>query len=307
MLEKDWEKLGALPEGARPGVLTASHEGFGLVGAVVEPANGGLLERMRTRRVQLHRVTASGLALVYEGLGWLQAVDCHGPMCAAVGAALRPSGTGTDYHLVVSVDGGHQWQHRGPIPVPSIAQVLALSAYEFWVLGASYLGRTTDGGATWSEVPLTGERSPQSERLRRAPGGVALLGRGLALTVDGGHTWVQEAQGPLRLSDVEGGQVVGTTEGHARLGEWSGGLVTWGPALPEHREPLRLSTTGGTLRVLSRSAAPGRGGSDLMLHLSQDGGQTWSHHPLPTGPLVDIAGPWGLGVDAQGQVFGHLA
>ena len=33
------------------------------------------------------------------------------------------------------------------------------------------------------------------------------------------HTWVQEAQGPARLYDVEGGQVVGTPEGHARLGE----------------------------------------------------------------------------------------
>src|SRR5689334_10933526 len=166
---------------------------------MTEPTAGTLPDRMRARRAQLHRVTARGLERAYEGPGWIQALDCNGSLCAALGATLKASGAGSDYHLLLSTDGGRQWNVRGPVPAPSAAQVLVVSATELWVLGAYFLARTADGGATWTEVALDGERNPHTERLRRAERGVALLGKGLLHTHDGGTTWGRELTNGARL------------------------------------------------------------------------------------------------------------
>jgi photosystem II stability/assembly factor-like uncharacterized protein len=304
--EKDWEKLGELAEGLRTGAVSVSREGFGLLGAMTEPTAGPLSDRMRGRRAQLHRVTAQGLSRVYEGLGWIQALDCHGNLCAALGATLKASGSGSDYHLLVSTDGGLAWRLRGPVPAPSASQVLAVSADEFWVLGAYYLGRTTDGGASWTEPALDGERSPHAERLRRAERAVAVLGKGLSYTQDGGATWKTEGSGAARLVDVDGAYVVAAESGHARVGERRGGEVRWLSPLPSGREPLRLAVDGTALRVLTRNADPSKG-VEPTVHVSEDGGKSWSSQKLDVSQHVDIAGRHGLGVDMRGRIFGRLS
>jgi photosystem II stability/assembly factor-like uncharacterized protein len=305
--ERDWEKLGELADGLRVGAVAAGREGFGLVGTMSEPTTGSLPERMRARRAQLHRVTAKGLERVYEGLGWIQALDCQGTLCAALGATLKGSGSGSDYHLLVSTDGGKQWSLRGPVPATSASQVLAVSADEAWVLGAYYLGRTADGGATWTEVmALEGERNPHQERLRRVERGVAVLGKGLCLTQDGGATWKSEGPGNARWVDVDGAYVVAVEGNQPRLGERRGGEVRWGSPMPSGREPLRLTVEGSTVRVLTRNADPAKG-VELQVHVSEDGGKSWSTQKLDTGAHTDIAGRHGLGTDMRGRVFGRLA
>ncbi|HVG63025.1 MAG TPA: neuraminidase [Hyalangium sp.] len=306
MAEKDWERLGELAEGLRPGAVAASREGFGLVGAMTEPTAGTLPDRMRARRAQLHRATAKGLERVYEGPGWIQAIDCNGNLCAALGATLKASGAGSDYHLLVSTDGGRQWNVRGPVPAPSATQVLAVSATELWVLGAYFLARTADGGATWSEVALEGERNPHVERLRRTERGMALLGKGLFPTQDGGATWGRELTGGARLVDLDGAYVLAVENGQGRVGERRGGEVRWMAPLPSGREPLRLAVAGGAQRVLTRSADPSKG-VEAAVHVSEDGGKTWSTQKLVVGPHMDIAGPHGLGTDMRGRVFGRLS
>jgi hypothetical protein len=72
------------------------------------------------------------------------------------------------------------------------------------------------------------------------------------------------------------------------------------------REPLRLSATGSVLRVLTRHAEPGNGVAPAM-QVSEDGGRSWSTQPLEVGPHADVAGPYGLGMDVRGQVFGRLS
>lgn len=306
MPEKDWERLGELSEGLKVGAVAASQEGFGLIGAVVEPADGGLLERMKARRAQIHRVAAGTVTRTWEGPGWIQAMNCHGALGVAIGATLKPSGSGSDYHLLVSTDGGREWQARGPVGAPSLGQVLAVSDQEVWVLGAWFLGRTTDGGATWTELELEGERNPHTERLRRVEGGVALLGKGLSLTMDGGATWSQRDVGAARVVDVDGAFVAAVVEGQARVGERQGSEVRWLEPPPVAREPLRLVASEGVLRLLTRGVDPSKG-PDLALHVSEDGGRTWSSHSLPLGPPVDIAGrEWGLGVDLRGGVYGRV-
>ncbi|MBN1204034.1 MAG: neuraminidase [Myxococcaceae bacterium] len=286
--------------------MAASRDGFGLVGTMTEPTTGTLPDRMRARRAQLHRVTARGLERVYEGPGWVLALDCHGALCAALGAVLKPSGAGSDYHLLVSTDGGKQWSLRGPVPAPSASQVLAVSADELWVLGAYFLGRTANGGAAWAEVALEGERNPHAERLRRVERGVAVLGKGLSFTQDGGATWRSEAAGSARLVDVDGAHVLAAESGQARLGERRLGEVRWMPPVAQGREPLRLATVGAVLRVLTRNADPSKGVEPLV-HASEDGGKSWTTQKLEVGPHVDIAGPYGLGTDMRGRVFGRLA
>ncbi|ADO76006.1 WD40/YVTN/BNR-like repeat-containing protein [Stigmatella aurantiaca] len=306
MAETSWEKRGSLAEGLRAGAVAASRDGFGLVSAVAEPSAGALQDRMRGRRAHVYRATSHGLERVYEGPGWIQALDCHGALCAALGATLKASGSGSDYHLLVSTDGGRQWVVKGPVPVPSAVQVLGVSTEEFWVLGAYYLGRTLDGGATWEEVELEGERNPHAERIRRTEQGVALLGKGLALTRDGGGTWSRESAGAARLVDVDGAYVVAVDGTQARLGERRGGEVRWLSALPAGREPLRLTAEGAVVRVLTRNADPGKG-VEPSVHVSEDGGKTWSVQKHELGPHADIAGPYGLGTDLRGGVFGRVA
>ena len=83
--------------------------------------------------------------------------------------------------------------------------------------------------------------------------------------------------------------------------------MRWLEPLPPGREPLRLAVTEGVLRLLTRGVDPTRG-ADPMLHVSEDGGQSWSHHPLPPGTVhADLAGrAWGLGV-AGHVLHGHMA
>jgi hypothetical protein len=304
--ERDWEKLGELSEGLKVGAVAVSREGFGLIGARVEPSGGNLLERMRGRRAQLHRVAAGAAMKTWEGPGWIQALDCNGALGVAIGGTLKPSGSGSDYHLLVSTDGGREWRTRGLVGAPSLGQVLAISDQELWVLGAWFLGRTVDGGATWTELALEGERNPHTERLRRVDGGVALLGRTLSLTTDGGATWSQLDVGAARVVDLEGSFVAALVDGQARVGERQGNEVRWLEPLPAGREPLRLAATEGVLRLLTRGTDPSKG-TDLALHQSEDGGRTWSHHSLPLGPQVDIAGrEWGLGVEVGGAIYGRV-
>jgi hypothetical protein len=113
--------------------------------------------------------------------------------------------------------------------------------------------------------------------------------------------------GGARVYDVNGPCEVAFVDGEVRVGERQGEDVRLLASLPAGREPLRLATAeGGLLRLLTRNADPSQG-PDIGLHYSEDGGASWSSHPLPVGPLVELAGRWGLGVDARSQVFGTLA
>lgn len=296
MPEKDWERLGDLAEGSKVGAVSVSSEGFGLLGVTAEASGGTLLERMKGRRAQLHRAGDGALIQTWDGPGWIQSVDCLGNTVAVVFATLKPSGTGSDYHLLLSTDGGREWQSRGPIPAPSLAQVLVASEREVWVLGSWYLGRTADAGTTWSEVELEGERNPYTERLRRVEGGVALLGRGVWLAQQGGASWTRQDVGAARVVEGEGRYVLALVDGQGRLGERQGSEVQWREPKMLGREPLRLASSEGLLRMITRGTDPAKG-VDLMIHTSEDAGRSWVHQALPLFvPPVDIAGrEWALG------------
>lgn len=306
MGEKNWTQKGALPSGALPKAVAVSPEGYGLVAAYVDPAEGPPSEQLRQRKAQLLRVTASGAEQVYEAAGWIASLDGHGSLWFALGATLKAAGAGSDYRLLRSTDGGKTWQGRGTIPAPSAAQVLAVDERQAWVLGAGYLGVTLDGGASWQTVQLQGERNPTLERLRRAGNSVALVGRGLAFSLDFGNSWARDEVGGAQVHDFDGEYLVVSKGNQVGVGRRQGNAITWLTGLPADRHPLRITSTGPVVRILSRAADPSRNGVDLTVYRSEDGGKAWTGIPLGLRAEADIAGEYGLGVNLAGELQGNF-
>ncbi len=305
--EKNWSKKGALPEGALPKAVALSPEGYGLIAAYTEPAADSPSEQMRGRKALLLRVTSAGAETVYDGGGWVQALDGNGQVWFAVAATLKASGQGSDYRLLRSTDGGKSWQGRGPILATSVAQVVAIDEQRAWVLGAGYLGVTTDGGQSWTPVTFDGDRNPTTERLRRVGEDVALLGHGvLAVTQDLTQAWTREELPGAQVHDFDGRYVVVSKEGRVGVGVRDGSKTTWLGGLPEGRVPLRIASAGQVVRVLSRAADASKG-ADLVLYRSEDGGQEWDAVPLKDlRAEADIAADFGLGLTLRGELRGNL-
>jgi photosystem II stability/assembly factor-like uncharacterized protein len=305
--EKNWSKKGVLPEGALPKAVAVSPEGYGLVAAYTEPAVDDLHEQLRGRKALLLRATSTGSETVYDGSGWIQALDGNGAVWFAVAATLKASGEGSDYRLLRSTDGGKSWQGRGPILATSVAQVLAIDEQRAWVLGSGYLGVTTDGGHSWTPVAFDGDRDPTVERLRRVGEDVALLGDGvLATSRELTHAWTRESFPGARVHDFDGRYVVVSKEGQVGVGLREGGATRWLGGLPEGHTPLRITSAGPVVRVLSRAAEASKG-VDLTLYRSEDGGESWSAVPLNgLRAEADIAGGFGLGLTYRGELRGNL-
>jgi len=281
--------------------VSVGPEGCGVVAVTLEPTEGSPEAQMRGRQAQLWRVTADEARPVYEGSGWIQAIDNHGACWFAVAATLRATGAGADYRLLRSTDGGETWGASGPIPASSIGRVLAVSEHEAWVLGARHLAATMDGGASWSPISLAGERDPVQERLRRLDSGVALVGPGIAASTDSGRSFIHRRT-PGTVYDVAGGMLIARVGDTPRIGILGDKEISWLAHLPGDRMPVRLAVQGPVVRILSRAADPTRG-VDLKLHPSEDGGKTLSEVWLGLTQHADIAGLHGLGLDLQGQVF----
>lgn len=306
MPERDWSRRGELAEGERPTAVAVSAEGYGLLGSVAEPDTSSTAEQLRRRKARLLRVTPSGVEQVYECAGWIQALDGNGTTWFAVVAELKASGSGSDYRLLASLDGGRSWELRGNIPSSSAGQVLAVTANEIWVLGAYQLAVTKNGGKSWTRVELAGNRNPNTERMRRLDRSVIVLGGGIAVTTDAGVSWSKDPLGGARVHDASGRLLVATRERHVRLGRNDGQAVSWFGTLPDGRLPLRLATTGEAIRVLTRAADPAQG-AGLVLYRSEDGGKGWTGLDLALRQeAADLAGDCGLGVDPRGSIFGTL-
>jgi hypothetical protein len=227
-----WVEVGAFQgyPGASPIVVTP--DGTGLVGTTADSGEDDLTERLRNRRTAIHRVTSAGVVVVYQGTGGIVALDGVGDVRVAIRGTLKEAGEGSDYHLLLSTDGGWTFEERGPIEVLSILEVIASSADEIVVHGARTLARTLDGGETWEALTPREDWDLVRERLRR----------------DGRET------------------------------EWSS-------KVPDDRLLLRVAIEGDVVRILTRARDP-RGGTDIQLFRSENGGRSFRMQRMDLGPRL---------------------
>jgi photosystem II stability/assembly factor-like uncharacterized protein len=282
--------------------MRASEGLYGLIGVGHQPSAGDALSRLRQSRATIFRATTAGVTPVYEGQGWIEAIDGAGSVWFAVRAVLHGE-AGSDYTLLRSLDAGMRWEERGPIYARSVKHVLALSADSAWVHGAMSLFSTSTGGKEWVEVKAPGARIAHRETLRRDDSGAVLIvggDAGALITRDGGTTFTPVPM-PGTVHDFARGLFLLSVDGKASIA-----AANQAPAaFAEHRLPMRLVVEGDVRRVLSRGADPEKA-PRMGIHRSEDGGKTWSRFERQLTPDCDIAGrDFGLGMDVAGGV--HVA
>lgn len=137
-------------------------------------------------------------------------------------------------NLYVSSDDGATWSAVLALNFPEDVRGVAFANANVGVAAGSSVWRTTDGGATWSEVATSVLQDRFAHRVAaNGVGGFVLVGDEgfIAHSADGGATWTQRASGStIRLRDVAfNGAGVGVAVGDAAnevLRTTDGGL-TW--------------------------------------------------------------------------------
>lgn len=177
------------------------------------------------------------------------------------------------YQLVRSTDDGLTWEERGD--VVNTGALLTLSANEVWIL-SDPVARSADGGRTFQEVSLPGERDTISERLSLGRKGEVLLTgpRGLLRMGRDGVLKEQDALEGWNVTAAAGGYFGGNHDGVLAIRKDAPG-ATW---VPFKRGEFRISSMaadGEVIRVLLHPVDPSKGGTQY--HVSMDGGRTWRH------------------------------
>ena len=217
---------------------------------------------------------------------WSVVVDPETPATVFTGTA--------DGRLFASEDGGRPWRRIGPeLPATSFIDILRIAPADRSTLFAHYnlfhqeIGRSTDGGDTWQL--LRGPGSGDVEELLidpRNPARVlAVIGQpgGVYVSTDGGESW----------SRVLPGRIVALAQAP------SDPDVLYAATLSSPPAPLRAevcrSTDGGASWGCSGFGPEEKGGVGALavdprdssvvlaslatgIHLSLDGGATWSLH-----------------------------
>jgi photosystem II stability/assembly factor-like uncharacterized protein len=301
----DWAVRGALP------ARNFKPEGVRVLGPQRAVLAGYLDEgKLEKNQAVIYLVDQGGARQVHSEQGWIEALDVAGSVAFAVHAILKPDGSGSQYGLRKSLDGGATWSLAGPIPAPSVTQILAVSAQEAWVLGEGVLMQTTDAGSSWYPVNAPGERNSVVERLARVGEAVLILGDGVLATRDGGNSWEQRGFDGLRVGAVSGGMVAAYSPTEVRLGLINEGGGTWYASFAKKMVPFRLLAEGDSAWMLALPMGEGSGeriGSGVLLYETQDRGKSWQSVLIRCSPreeAIDI-GPDGsaLAVAPEAQLL----
>ena len=253
--------------------------------------DGGASTAPKERRAAIWRVDAGAVtrALAAEP-GWFVAAARRGAQIWGVRASRGADQDGSRYTVVVSENGGQDWEARGEIPSESVTALSVAGDGWGWAGGVADLFRTTDGGRTWSPVAVPGSRGVQKPNFAAPEPGVVLVGGPtLRRSEDGGETWVTLSEDEVLATD--GAWVAGSYGQGVRLGRIEGDAVAWRGELEEALLPDALTSDGDAVFV--RAAPTGEDvGRYVALIVSVDGGETLGWEKL-RGP--SSTGTVGLG------------
>jgi hypothetical protein len=286
----EWAVRGTLPaRNFKPEAVRALGSQRALIAGYLDEG------RLEKNQAVIYLVDRAEVRQVHSEQGWIEALDVAGSVAFAVHAILKPDGSGSQYGLRKSVDGGATWKLAGPIPAQSVTQLLAVSADEAWVLGEGVLMQTTDSGASWYSVTAPGERNSVVERLGRVGQAILILGDGVLATRDGGNSWEQRGFDGLRVGAVSGGMVAAYSPTEVRLGiiDETGG--TWYASFAKKMVPFRLLAEGDSAWMLALPMGEASGeriGSGVLLYETRDRGKSWQSVLVRCSPreeAIDIA------------------
>lgn len=236
----------------------ASHGFAGqAVGGVLATSNGG----------------ASWTALSFPGLA-LAGIEFVTPL---IGHA---AGTGADFSLARTVDGGASWTTVYTSPTGTVTGISFPNAATGYLASPVAVARSLDGGATWSPRATLTETWIEdlvfADALHGWAGGMRLLtndGRGRVMaTSDGGQSWQDTALAePDRIGALAlaaGGALLAAGDAGTLLRSDDGG-ASWDDLAARTANPFRA------LRMESASDGWAVGPTGAIHHTA-DGGATWT-------------------------------
>jgi photosystem II stability/assembly factor-like uncharacterized protein len=243
---------------------------------------------------------------VYSGPGWIVCAAAADKTVWALAAVLREDRNGGDHRLLISTDAGHRFEERGAVPFRYLAQLVAISSTEAWVIGSENLIRTVDGGKTWQPVQAPGERNSVKERLSSNGNRVMLLGNGIRSTEDGGRTWRHHPVEGVHVRAIDGITFTGTFEKKLRVGRLQGETPQWLSTIDDSNVvPFRIVAEGSHLRIAVYFTDK-RAERGVMVYESKDDGKHWKEIDVPWATQESLAlGPQGSGfaVGLEGRLL----
>jgi hypothetical protein len=307
-----WNHIADLPSGFSVRAVAVSDDGVGAIGGYFEKGSdaGTVEEQIADEVAAIWRVEGTHVEKVYQSRGWIQALNGSGPNWCAVASALKPTGSGSRYRLLRSLDQARTWQDVGNIPAKSIVQVLVASASTIYVFGADTLLATTDGGQSWNALPMPAAATSRefTEAIALAQDGRLLaFGSGLMRLSPGTKTWDWVLPGQYTVEAVNDPYVAAVIGQKARLLRMTAQSAAEIGELPYDRQPERIAFGGDTIRIFTTPRDPASqgffgGGMNRVLLRSDDGGKSWTSQGLSSIQKGDLRGiHLGLGVDAFRQ------
>jgi len=296
----DWDVRAALPESYFPAATRMLAGRVTLFGGYLQ---GGDTWAIQDRTATVLRWDGAAPATVWTGRGWVVDLAVQGDIAWLLAGTLKASGADSDYSAARSLDRGLTWQDLGPVTVPNAERLLVVSRDEAWVLGPGVLGRTTDGGQSWSSVVAPGRRNSVEERLVGDADNVLIVGDGVRATNDGGSTWLDNDVDGSHVEAVAGSLVLARSGGKLRLGRMEPGTVRWISTFPAGLSPFRLVASGSTIRFL---ATPAAGHSGVVLYQSVDNGKSWKARRVASdggssGADIDLSS--GVAMDVRRRIL----
>lgn len=311
--EEQWRHVADLPPGFTVDSVAVSDDGVGAIGGYFENGSdaGTVEEQISGQVAAIWRVEGSRVEKVYQSAGWIRTLNGLGPNWCAVASALKPTGSGSRYRLLRSLDQARTWQDAGNIPAKSIVQVLVASASTIYVFGAAdTLLATTDGGRNWSAMPMPAAATSRefTEAIALAQDGSLLaFGSGLMRLSPGTRTWDWVLSGRYTVEAVSDPYVAAVIDQKVQLLRRTAQSAAAIGELPHDRHPERIAFGGESVRILTTPRDPESqgffgGGMNRVLLRSEDGGKSWTSQSLGSIQKADLRGTrLGLGADAISQ------